>query len=122
MEELFKKYPEAAKAMVEFYTEVFKKSIEDSDVDEVYKQYARETVNIDDEHVAKMVEVTPRGGFDVFDANGIYINVTAFPNGSFLYSITGDVTEVGSTETSNTRIEAEKLAVERAFAILNEKL
>jgi len=122
MEELFKKYPKAAKKAVEYYTEAFKKSIEESDVDETYKEYARETVNIDDENVAKMIEVTPRGAFDFFDANEIYINVTAFPNGLFIYSILGDTPEVGSTETSNTRKEAERLAVERAFEILNEKL
>jgi hypothetical protein len=60
--------------------------------------------------------------FDVFDENDIYINVTAFPNSLFIYSIVGDVAEVGSTETSNTRKEVEKLAIEEAFKILNDKL
>lgn len=122
MQELFEKYPEAAKKVVEYYTEVFKKSIEDSDVDQEYKEYARQAVNINDEYVARMLEITPRGGFDVFDANGIYINITAFSNGFFICSITGDVTEVGSTETSSTRIQAEREAVEKAFEILNNKL
>jgi hypothetical protein len=122
MEELFKKYPKAAEKAVDYYTEIFKKSIEESDVDEKYKEYARETVRVDDEHIAKMVELNPRGSFDVFDANEIYINVTAFSNGSFIYSILGDTPEVGSTETSNTRKEAEAAAVQRAFEILNNKL
>lgn len=122
MKEIFEKYPKAAEKAVEYYTEVFKKSIEESDVDKEYKDYARQAVNINDEYVSKMIEINPRGAFDFFDDNNIYINITAFYNGLFLYHTVGEITEVGSTETSNTRKEAEKLAIERAFEILNNKL
>jgi len=123
MEELFRKYPKAAEKAVEYYTEVFKRSIEESDVDEIYKEYARETVNIDDEHVAKMIEVTPRGAFDFFDDNGIYITtLVSAADGYFKWEIHSEADVHETSEYLNNRKMAEAAAVEKAFEILNEKL
>ena len=120
IEELFKKYPETAKAIVEFYTEAFKKSIEDSNVDEVYKEYARESVKIEDENVAQMIELTPRGAFDFFDNNDIYIQISVdLENKCFRYSFDGGLVE---SNDYLTRIAAEIRSVEVAFEILNNKL
>jgi hypothetical protein len=123
MEELFKKYPKAAKKAVEYYTEAFKKSIEESDVDETYKEYARETVNIDDENVAKMIEVTPRGAFDFFDDNDIYITTpVSAADGYFKWEIYSEAEVYETSEYLNNRKMAEVAAVEKAFEILNEQL
>jgi hypothetical protein len=120
MEELFKKYPKAAEKAVEYYTEMFKKSIEESDVDETYKEYARETVNVDDENVAKMIDVNPRGAFDFFDDNDIYIQITVdLENKCFRYSFNGGLVE---SNDYLTRKEAETRSIETAFEILNNKL
>ena len=119
--ELLEAYPKAAEIVVKYYSEQFIKSIEAGDVSDEIKEYAKGQT-IDLEYIATFMDINPRGLFDVFDDNEIYINVTAFSNGLFIYSLIGEVAEVGSTETSNTRIEAEKQAVEQAFQILNDKL
>ena len=119
--ELLEAYPKAAEIVVKYYSEQFIKSIEAGDVSDEIKEYAKGQT-IDLEYIATFMDINPRGLFDVFDDNEIYINVIAFPNSLFHYSIVGEIAEVGSTETFNTRLEAEKLAIEQAFQILNDKL
>ena len=119
--ELLEKYPETAKVINEFYRSKMINSMETEDVPYEFKEMLKEQ-SFDNEYIATFVDASPRMLFDVFDDNEIYINVTAFPNSLFHYSIVGEIAEVGSTETFNTRLEAEKLVVEQAFEILNEKL
>lgn len=119
--ELLETYPKAAETVVKYYSEKFIKSIEAGNVSDEIKEYAKGQT-IDLEYVATFMDINPRGLFDVFDNNNIYINITAFPNSLFHYSIVGEMAEVGSTETFNTRLEAEKLAIEQAFETLNNKL
>jgi hypothetical protein len=119
--ELLEKYPETAKVINEFYRSKMINSMETEDVPDEFKEMLKEQ-SFDNEYIATFVDASPRMLFDVFDDNEIYINVTAFPNSLFHYSIVGEIAEVGSTETFNTRLEAEKLVVEQAFEILNEKL
>ena len=119
--ELLEAYPKAAETVVKYYSEQFIKSIEAGNVSDEIKEYAKGQT-IDLEYVATFMDINPRGLFDVFDNNNIYINITAFPNSLFHYSIVGEMAEVGSTETFNTRLEAEKLAIEQAFETLNNKL
>jgi len=120
--ELLEAYPKAAVAIKEFYYGKMIESLsEDSDIPQDFKEMVK-SQQFDSEYVATFIDNNPRFLFDIFDENGIYINVTAFPNRLFIYSLVGEVAEVGSTETSNTRKEAEKLAIEQAFEILNNKL
>jgi hypothetical protein len=118
---LLEKHPETAKVINEFYRSKMINSMETEDVPDEFKEMLKEQ-SFDNEYIATFVDASPRMLFDVFDDNEIYINVTAFPNSLFHYSIVGEIAEVGSTETFNTRLEAEKLVVEQAFEILNEKL
>ena len=120
MQEIFEKYPKAAEKAVEYYTEVFKKSIEESDVDQEYKEYARQAVNIDAEYVSKMIELNPRGAFDFFDDNDLHIGIIPIYDGRLIlceYCI--NETLLGKEPT---RKEAEVKAVESAFENLNERL
>lgn len=120
--ELLQAYPKAADAIKEFYYGKMVDSLsEDSDIPQDFKEMVK-SQQFDSEYVATFIDNNPRFLFDIFDENGIYINVTAFPNSLFIYSLVGEVAEVGSTETSFTRKEAEKLAIEQAFEILNNKL
>jgi hypothetical protein len=121
--ELLETYPKAAGVIKEFYNNKLINSMNDSSerVSEEFKEMLKQQ-SFDNEYVATFIDSNPRFLFDVFDDNEIYINVTAFPNSLFHYSIVGEIAEVGSTETFNTRLEAEKLVVEQAFEILNEKL
>jgi hypothetical protein len=121
--ELLETYPKAAAAIKKFYHGKMIESLqEENEIPEEFKDMVK-AQQFDSEYVATFIDTNPRFLFDIFDENGIYINVTAFRNGLFIYSIMSDVKEeVGSTETSNTRKEAEKLAIEKAFEILNEQL
>lgn len=120
--ELLEAYPKAAVAIKEFYYGKMVDSLsEDSDIPQDFKDMVK-AQQFDSEYVATFIDSNPRFLFDIFDTHDIYINVTAFSNGLFIYSLIGEVAEVGSTETSNTRIEAEKQAIEQAFEILNNKL
>ena len=120
--ELLETYPKAAAAIKEFYYGKMIDSLEeDNDIPQEFKDMVK-AQQFDSEYVATFIDTNPRFLFDIFDENDIYINVTAFPNKLFIYSLVGEVAEVGSTETSNTRKEAEKLVIERAFEILNNKL
>jgi hypothetical protein len=121
--ELLETYPKAAKVIGEFYNNKLIDSMNDSSegVSEEFKEMLKQQ-SFDNEYVATFIDSNPRFLFDVFDENDIYINVTAFPNSLFHYSIVGDIAEVGSAETFFTRIEAEKLVIKEAFQILNNKL
>jgi hypothetical protein len=120
--ELLETYPKAAVAIKEFYNLKMIDSLqEDNNIPEEFRNMVKEQ-QFDNEYVATFIDSNPRFLFDVFDENEIYINITVFHNKLFIYSIMGDVEKVGSTETSNTRKEAEKLAIEEAFKLLNDKL
>ena len=121
--ELLETYPKAATVIKEFYNNKLIDSVSNSseEIPEEFKEMIKQQ-SFDNEYVAAFIDSNPRFLFDVFDENDIYINVTAFPNSLFHYSIVGDIAEVGSTETFFTRIEAEKLVIKEAFQILNNKL
>jgi hypothetical protein len=117
VKELFEKYPEAANAIVKNYSETFVKSIENTDTPEEFKQFARQQ-QIDHEYVIEFIESNPRGTFDFFDSNDIYIQTIVYPDKTFTCS----VNELGTINSFPTRKEAETYAIEAAFQILNEKL
>ena len=119
--ELLETYPRAAEVINEFYHTKMIESMDTSDVSQEYKDLLKEQ-EFDNEYVATFVDANPRMLFDVFDSNHIYINITAFSNSLFHYSIVGEIAEAESKETFNTRIMAEKLAIETAFQLLNDKL
>ena len=116
--ELLEKYDKAAIVIKQYYLNSMLESLKDDNLPENFKEYARQTT-IDNDKIGKLIDVQPRGLFDVFDTNKIYIGIT--PNiliggMEFKYTI-GDI----SGEQS-TRKESEKIAVEKAFEILNNKL
>lgn len=117
--ELFQKYEKAADVVLVHYRDVFLKSIEDSDASEEFKEFARQQ-HVDEEAIAEIIAGNPRGTFDVFDANEVYIQISVdIENKCFRYSFDGG--KVESNDYTN-RKEAEAAAVEKAFEILNEKL
>jgi len=116
--ELLEKYDKAAIVIKQFYLNAMLESLKDEELPENFKEYARQTT-IDNDKIGKLIDVQPRGLFDVFDNNKVYIGIT--PNFliggmEFKYSID----EI--TGEASTRKEAEKIAVEKAFEILNNKL
>jgi hypothetical protein len=63
--------------------------------------------------------------FDVFDSNGVYIEILVDltkDDALFSYVIDGDMMSNVEGVLYNSRIEAEKVAIEKAFQLLNDKL
>lgn len=118
MLEVLEQYPEAARVAREWYLDKMLSSLDDSNLPEGFKDYVK-SQDIDNETIAKMLEVSPRGFFDVFDNNGIFIQINAFVGTqSFIWNINDD----GNNKHYGSRKEAETDAVIKAFELLNEKL
>ena len=109
--ELLETYPKAAKVINEFYRSKMMTSMETDDVKEMLKEQS-----FDNEYIATFIDSSPRFLFDVFDDHEVYINISA-PKFSFSIGTGGVI-----SGTLKTRKEAEKSAIEHAFAILNDKL
>lgn len=128
--ELFEKYPKAGEAIIKYYTDVFMNSLDTEDITEEFKELAK-TQMLDTEYIQSFIDSNPRGTFDVFDENGIYITtpVSAADGPHFRWEIQTDYEnvlteehETYSSEFLNTRKEAEAAAIKKAFEILNHKL
>ena len=122
--ELLETYTKAAEVINEFYHTKMIESMDTSDVSQEYKDLLKEQ-EFDNEYVATFVDANPRMLFDVFDSNSVYIEILVDltkDDALFSYIIDGDV--MGNVEAVlyNSRIEAEKVAIEKAFQLLNDKL
>jgi predicted metal-dependent phosphotriesterase family hydrolase len=118
MLELLQSYPEASKVVKSYYLEMMLSTLNDDSLPENFKDYVRE-MGIDDDKLSKMLSGSPRAMFDVFDDNGIFINITFdHEHRVFRYSVEGEV----DSQDYLFRKAAEEAAVAEAFKILNEKL
>lgn len=118
MTELLQSYPEAAKVVKSYYLELMLGTLNDDSLPENFKEYVRE-MGIDDDKLSKMLSGSPRSMFDVFDDNGVFINITFdHEYRTFRYSVDGEV----DSETYLFRKAAEQAAVAEAFKILNARL
>jgi hypothetical protein len=116
--ELLEKYDKAAIVIKQHYLNSMLESLKDDNLPENFKEYARQ-MTIDNDKIGKLIDVQPRGLFDVFDANKIYIGITPNPLvGGMEFKYTID----DLSGEAPTRKEVEKIAVEKAFEILNNKL
>lgn len=124
--ELLEKYPETAKVISEFYNNKLIDSMNDSseEVSEEFKEMLKQQ-SFDNEYVASFIDSNPRFLFDVFDAYELHIEILVMYSDRpsiFTYTVVeGDLIHTEPTKY-NSRIEAEKVAIEKAFEILNEKL
>ena len=122
-QELLETYGKAAAVVKAHYLEKFLESMNTTDVPENFKEFAKDK-GVDNDTVAKMIELAPRTLFDVFDAYEVYIEILVdYTDGAkFTYGvIDGDEMNTEST-IYNSRIEAEKVAIEKAFQLLNDNL
>jgi hypothetical protein len=116
--DLLETYPRAAEEIAEFYRSKMIESLNTQDVPDEFKEMVKGQ-EFDNQYISTFIDANPRILFDVFDANKIYIGVV--PNQliggmEFKYTI-GDL-----SGEQPTRKEAEMIAVEQAFIILNDKL
>ena len=120
MLELLQKYPEAAKVVKSYYLEIMLNSLNDESLPEDFKEHVR-AQGIDDDKIAKIAEGAPRNLFDVFDANGIFIEIS-ISNKDFSYKIYPRDQDFLDVNWYATRKSAEEIAIKDAFKLLNEKL
>jgi hypothetical protein len=119
--ELLESYDKACLVVKQYYLDKLLESLKSEELPDYYKEFIK-AQDFGNEDIAKMINSNPRNLFDVFDNHKIYINITSFSDGSFSYSIMGDVAAVGSSEMFKSRVEAEKKVIEEAFEMLNKKL
>lgn len=118
--ELLETYPKAAKVITKFFVDQLIDSLNDADLPEDFKEFAREQ-EIGNERVGTLIDNQPRGLFDVLDANQVYVEITVIvgQNTFFIYHVNGIVND---NPPYHNRKEAEMAAIGKSFQILNDKL
>lgn len=119
--ELLTKYPESAKIIRAWFLEKMIESLKTSDVPDEFKDMMRQT-GIEDDKLAIMIDANPRMLLDVFDDNDIYLNIFRGDSGNFIWGWSDIKETYVKDKFSKTRKEAELLAIEKAFEILEERL
>jgi len=121
--ELLEAYPKAAEVINEFYHTKMIESMNTPDVSQEYKDLLKEQ-EFDNEYVAKFIDANPRILFDVFDSNAVYIEILVdYTAGAvFTYGVINDDKMNTESTTYKYRVEAERVAVGKAFQLLNDKL
>jgi uncharacterized membrane protein len=120
MMEVLNKYPKAAEVVRKYYLEVMLESLNTEELPENFKDYVREK-GLSNEDIAKMLDAAPRGLFDAFDDNGIFIEISV-SNTDFSYKIYPRDVKFLDVKWYKTRREAEKVAVIDAFKVLEDAL
>ena len=115
--ELLEKHPLSATLIREWFLEKMIESLQAENISEEFKEMMRES-GIDDEKIATLIDVNPRMLLDVFDDNLIFIEIFLYPHNTFSCKIG----KQGTTSSWKTRKEAELIAVDIAFDILEEGL
>jgi hypothetical protein len=115
--ELLQNNPKTTTVIKQWFLGKLLDSLNDDKLPENFKEFVR-AQDLEDDKLATIIDANPRMLFDVFDEHKVYVQINV-NTPYFSYSINeGDVIS-GSWET---RIEAEKAAIEQAFEILNNKL
>jgi hypothetical protein len=117
---LLETYPKAAEVIRKYFMEKLLESLNDADLPEDFKEFARQR-EIDDDRVAELIDAQPRGLFDVLDTNEVFVEITIIigANPFFIYAINGKSYDEFPYKT---RIESERSAITEALHILNNKL
>lgn len=123
---LLNKYPLSKNIIKEWMFNKLVESIkQDESVPENFKQYILNE-GLDDEKLATMIDGQPRTLFDVFDENKIFICISVWTKtpGNFENAEFGIALNATNKNNSNfsSRKEAELVAIEEAFEILENNL
>ena len=119
---LLETYPKAAKVIKQHFVDQLVNSLKDADLPEDFKEFAR-AQEIDNDKVGGLIDAQPRGLFDIFDNNGIYITTpVAAADGYFRWEINSEAEVYETSEYLDNRKMAEVAAVEKAFEILNNSI
>jgi len=114
--ELLDLYPIATEVVRDWFMDKMAESFKNHELPDNFKNLMREQ-GITNDKLVKLIDVNPRVLFDVFDDNGVIINIIHV-NGVFSWN----VNTVKNLNSYSSRREAESAAVQRAFQILDDKL
>jgi hypothetical protein len=114
--ELLDLYPIATEVVRDWFMDKMAESFKNQELPDNFKNLMREQ-GITNDKLVKLIDVNPRVLFDVFDDNGVIINIIHV-NGVFSWN----VNTVKNLNSYSSRREAESAAVQRAFQILDDKL
>ena len=124
-QELLSKYPLTAKVVKDWFLEQMMESMNTDSVPEEFKQ-AILAESISDDRLATVIDAQPRALFDVFDKHKIFICISVWTKtpGDFENVEFGIALNATNKNNSNfsSRKEAESVAIEEAFELLEEKL
>lgn len=117
MNELLSTHPKTADVIRSYFMELF---LENSKgLPEEFKEFARKA-GMKDENVILSMEKSPSTMFRIFDTKDVFVSILANKT-CYVYKVFD-----GNFETTSgchdTRLEAEKAAVEKAFELLEAKL
>lgn len=120
MLELLQKYPEAGRVVKAYFLEILINSLNTENLPDDFKDHVR-AQGVDDDVIAKILDNTPRNLFDVFDENGLMIEISV-SGSQFSYKIFPRDAKFLNVDWYANRKEAEHAAVADAFATLDETL
>lgn len=112
---LLNKYTASAEIIREWFLEKMIESLQTTDVPDDFKNMMKQT-GIENDKLAIMIDSNPRMLFDVFDNNDIIISISY--SSKFMIAING----FDHGERYKTRKEAELVAIDAAFEILESNL
>lgn len=123
--DLLSKYPLAAEIVRKWFFDKMTESMSDETVPEEFRK-AMMLEAITNERLAILIDAQPRSLFDVFDENKIFICISVWTKtpGNFENAEFGIALNATNKNNSNfsSRKEAELVAIEEAFELLEEKL
>jgi hypothetical protein len=117
---LLKEHPLSAQVIHDYYLNYMLDSLEDGSLPEEFKTFIKEK-GLEMHNIAEMIDGNPRTLFDVFDEQGIFINISTTNNGkSYQCDVSQDLK--GESQGANTRKEADLKGVILAIEMLEKKL
>ena len=123
--ELLEKHPLTTEVVRTWFFEQMVKSFDDETVPEEFKEMMKQE-GVTNERLAILIDAQPRTLFDVFDENKIFICISVWRKtpGDFENAEFGIALNATNKNNSNfsSRKEAELVAIEEAFEILENKL
>jgi hypothetical protein len=122
--EILNDYPIATEIVREWFLKRMKKSLEEDNVSDEFKEGMLK-MGVPDSTLAIMLDQSPRNFFDVLDENRIFVEILLanLPEGGFYYTINGKG-EVSDKDplrlkTFESRVPCERAAVIKALELLN---
>lgn len=123
--ELLEKHPLTTEVVRTWFFEQMTASFADENVPEEFKEMMKQE-GVTNERLAILIDAQPRTLFDVFDENKIFICISVWTKtpGDFENAEFGIALNATNKNNSNfsSRKEAELVAIEEAFELLEERL